>query len=117
MLTGSVLLSTLIILITAADLPKRIHGSDSPVSDSRISKFLEQAEKDLDQNRPGSAYISAGKALSLLLMSEKGSPSAVTIALIQKQIIPVMKRAARNLENNNPTGDDHALTLGSFDDE
>ena len=74
--------------------------------------LLEQAESELKKGHAGQAYITAGKALSLLIMRNGSGKADVRKSEYGKRAISIMRRAAKDLVKNNPTNDTKTLTLG-----
>ena len=75
-------------------------------------KLLERAERELKDGQAGRAYISAGKALSLLIMAERAEKEDVSKTEQGQRAISIMRRAAQKLIKNNPSDGTKRLTLG-----
>lgn len=75
-------------------------------------KLLERAEKELKDGQAGRAYITAGKALSLLIMAESAEKEDARKTEQGQRAISIMRRAAQKLIKNNPSDDTKKLTLG-----
>lgn len=112
---------TIVIAASSSDQNTRNGSTGKSAANTVYSKLspvnlLEQADKELNLGRPGQAYLTAGKALSLLIMSEKSGKSENS-SVLRSRAISIMKRAAEQLVKNNPTGDDKVLQLGNSKNE